>query len=138
MISYTNQIKIVMDAVEKLIEDEFNIPVMDEHTGNESIVIMPEEDFLIENLSSGMLRSYNLDIVYTMSSGGGFERVKDHLTNRAERIKTLLFNNSSYSPSGTYKFHNGRVDSITYTRSEDDPDLWLATLSYSTMVMEAI
>tara|TARA_Y100000310_G_scaffold259512_1_gene268212 strand:+ start:531 stop:947 length:417 start_codon:yes stop_codon:yes gene_type:complete len=138
MISYTNQIKIVMDAVEKLIEDEFNIPVMDEHTGNESIVIMPEEDFLIENLSSGMLRSYNLDIVYTMSSGGGFERVKDHLTNRAERIKTLLFNNSSYSPSGTYKFHNGRVDNITYTRSEDDPDLWLATLSYSTMVMEAI
>jgi hypothetical protein len=127
-----------MDAVEKLIEDEFNIPVMDEHTGNESIVIMPEEDFLIENLSSGMLRSYNLDIVYTMSSGGGFERVKDHLTNRAERIKTLLFNNSSYSPSGTYKFHNGRVDNITYTRSEDDPDLWLATLSYSTMVMEAI
>ena len=138
MISYTNQIKIVMDGVEKLIEDEFNIPVIDKHIGNESIVITPGEDALIDHLSFGMVRDYSLEIVYTMSSGGGFKRIKDHLTNRAERIKNLLFNNSNYSPSGTYKWHDGRSESISYEQSEDDPDLWMATISFICTVIEAV
>ena len=136
MITYTNQIKLVMDGVEKLIEDEFNVPVMDTHAGNESIVLIPGEDSLMEHLSNGQIRSYSLDIIYTMSSGGGFERIKYHLTNRGERIKKLLFNNRSYSPSGTYKWHDGRIESIEYSQDENEPDLWMATLSFICTIME--
>ena len=137
MISYTNQVKIVMDGVEKLIEDEFNVPVMDTHAGNESIVIMPGEDSLIEHRTSGMIREYSLDIIYTMSDGGGFERIKDHLTNRAERIKRLLFNYSNYSPSGAYKWHDGRIETIEYSQDEDESDLWIATILFRCTILEA-
>ena len=136
MISYTNRIKIVMDGVEKLIEDEFNVPVMDTHAGNESIVLVPGEDSLITHISTGMVRNYALEIIYTMSSGGGFERIKDHLTNRAERIKKLLFNYSSYSPSGTYFWHDGRIESIEYSQDEDEPDLWMATITFMCTITE--
>lgn len=138
MITYTNKIKTVLDSVEKLIEDEFNIPVIDEHKGNESIVINPVDDTLIEYLSIGQSRTYNLSIEYTMSKAGGFENVKDHLTNRAERIKRLLFNNANYSPSGTYKFHEGQVTSITYEQDEDDPEIWKSIILFQCIAMEVI
>ena len=133
-ISYTNQIKIILDSVEKLLEDEFNIPVQHEHSGNESIVINPAEDTLISYTSDSQIRNYDIDIIYTMSKAGGFEHIKDHLTNRSERIKRLLFNNTDYQPSGTYKFHDGKVDSIAYSQSEDDPELWMANLTFSCTV----
>ena len=98
-ISYTNQIKIVLDSVEKLLGDEFNIPVQHEHSGNESIVINPAEDTLISYTSDSQIRNYDIDIIYTMSKAGGFEHIKDHLTNRSERIKRLLFNNTDYQSS---------------------------------------
>ena len=138
MISYTNQIKVVLDSVEKLIEDEFNIPVLDEHAGNESIVINPIDDALIEYLSTGQSRTYSLSIEYTMNKAGGFEYVKDHLTNRAERIKRLLFNNANYSPSGAYKFHDGQAISITYEQDEDDPEIWRSIILFECIVLEVV
>jgi hypothetical protein len=127
-----------MDSIEKLLEDEFNIPVLHEHSGNESITLNPLEDTLIENLSSAQTRNYAVDIIYTVSKAGGFEQVKDHLTNRAERIKRLLFNNSNYSPSGTLKFFNGQVDSITYENDEDEPELWRANISFTCNSLESL
>ena len=138
-ISYTNTINsVIMDSIEKLLEDEFNIPVSHEHSGNESITLNPVEDNLIENLSSAQTRNYVVDIVYTMAKAGGFEIVKDHLTNRAERIKRLLFNNSNYSPSGTLKFFNGQVNSIVYENDEDDPELWRANISFTCDSLESL
>ena len=138
-ISYTNTINsVIMDSIEKLLEDEFNIPVSHEHSGNESITLNPVEDNLIENLSSAQTRNYVVDIVYTMVKAGGFEIGKDHLTNRAERIKRLLFNNSNYSPSGTLKFFNGQVNSIAYENDEDDPELWRANISFTCDSLESL
>ncbi len=127
-----------MDSIEKLLEDEFNIPVLHEHKGNESITVNLVEDSLVINLGDAQQRNYDFSIVYTMSKAGEFETVKDHLTNRAERIKRLLFNNSNYSPSGTLKFFNGNVDSITYENDEDNPELWRSNMSFSCNSLESI
>ena len=138
-ISYTNTIKSnILDPIEKLIEDEFNIPVLDKHIGNESIVITPVDDTLIENWASAQTRSYDISIVYTMVSAGGFENIKDHLTNRSERIKRLLFNNSNYSPSGALKFFNGSISSITYENDDDDPEVWRANISFTCDSLESL
>lgn len=107
MISYTNQIKIVLDGVEKIIEDEMNIPVLSEHKGTESIVILPISDEFIDHLATGHVRAYDVMIEYKME-----EWDQDHAMARAERIKRLLFNNSNYGD--TYKWHDGNVLSIVY------------------------
>ena len=138
-VTYTNTVSsVVMDSIEKLLEDEFNIPVLHEHKGNESITVNLVEDSLVINLGDAQQRNYDVAIVYTMSKAGEFETVKDHLTNRAERIKRLLFNNSNYSPSGTLKFFNGNVDSITYENDEDNPELWRSNMSFSCNSLESL
>lgn len=139
-ISYTNIIKTnVLDSIEKLLEDEFGgIPVGYEAKGNECFILQPEEDTLVELLSSGQVRSYSLLIIYEMNKAGNMELNKDHMTNRAERVKRLMYNNSAYSPSSTYKFHDGSVESITYEIDEDDPELKRANITFTCIVTEAI
>ena len=132
-ISYTNIIKTnVLDSIEKLLEDEFGgIPVGYEAKGNECFILQPEEDTLVELLSSGQVRSYSVLIIYEMNKAGNMELNKDHMTNRAERVKRLIYNNSAYSPSSTYKFHDGSIESITYEIDEDDPELKRANIAYT-------
>lgn len=138
MLTYENQIKIVLDGIEKLIEHEFNIPVLPEHKGTESIVINPVGDTLIEYLASGQTRNYDINVIYTMVQAGGFELIKAHLTNRGERIKRLLFNNSNYSPGGTYKWHDGEVVTIFYEQDEENLDLWRANISFNCTITEVV
>ena len=139
-VSYTNIIKTnVLDSVEKLLEDEFGgIPVGYEAKGNECFVLEPQEDTLIELLSGGQARSYAVLIVYQMKKAGNMELNKDHLTGRAERVKRLIYNNSAYSPSSTYKFHDGRTESIVYEIDEDDPEFKRANITFTCIVTEAI
>ena len=139
-VSYTNIIKTnVLDSVEKLLEDEFGgIPVGYEAKGNECFVLEPQEDTLIELLSGGQARSYAVLIVYQMKKAGNMELNKDHLTGRAERVKRLMYNNSAYSPSSSYKFHDGRTESIVYEIDEDDPELKRANITFTCIVTEAI
>ena len=139
-ISYTNIIKTnVLDSIEKLLEDEFSsIPVGYEAKGNECFILEPQEDTLIELLSGGQARSYAVLIVYQMKKAGNMELNKDHLTGRAERVKRLMYNNSAYSPSSTYKFHDGRTESITYEIDEDDPELKRANITFTCIVTESI
>ena len=139
-ISYINIIKTnVLDSIEKLLEDEFGgIPVGYEAKGNECFILQPEEDTLVELLSSGQVRSYSVLIIYEMNKAGNMELNKDHMTNRAERVKRLIYNNSAYSPSSTYKFHDGRTESIVYEIDEDDPELKRANITFTCIVTEAI
>ena len=139
-LTYTNIIKTnVLDSVEKLLEDEFSsIPVGYEAKGNECFILEPQEDTLIELLSAGQARSYAVLIIYQMKKAGNMELNKDHLTGRAERVKRLMYNNSAYSPSSTYKFHDGRTESITYEIDEDDPELKRANITFTCIVTESI
>ena len=73
-----------------------------------------------------------------MNKAGDFESVKSHLTNRGERIKRLLFNNSNYSPSGTLKFFNGQVNSVVYENDEENSELWRANISFTCDTMESL
>jgi hypothetical protein len=126
----------VIESLQNIIRNEFKVPVIDEHRGNQSFVIDFQEDTLIEYFASGQSRSYDLDIVYTLMRGGGFKSVKTQLTNTAEHLKRLIHNNTSYSPSGVYKYHDGRIESVTYEQDEDDLDLWRANLSFNCTVTE--
>ena len=129
-----------MDSLEKLLEAEFNLPVSwDAPKGTESFVLTPDGDDLVELLSKGQTRSYAVSIQYVMSKPGKFENVKSHLTKRAERVKRLFApdNYSNYSPSGTYKWHDGRISSITYTQDEESPEIKQADIQFECTVQES-
>jgi len=126
----------VIESLQNIIRTEFKIPVIDEHRGNQSFVIDPQEDSLIEFFASGQSREYGINIIYTLMRGGGFKSVKTQLTGTAEHLKKLIFNNSNYSPSGVYKFHDGKINTIEYEQDEEDLDIWRANLTFNCIVTE--
>ena len=126
----------VIESLQDIIRKEFQIPVFDEHKGNQSFVIDPLDDTLIEHFASGQSRSYDVDIIYTIMRGGGWRSVKTQLTSTTEHLKKLIYNNSNYSPSGVYKFHDGKVETVEYNQDEDDLDLWRANISFNCIVTE--
>ena len=134
-LTYTNQIETILNGIEKIIESEFNIPVG--KSGNEYFMIEPISDDLIENLHGGQSRSYSVRVSYTMIKAGHFETNRNHLTNRAERMKRLLFNNTAYDDDG-YVWHDGRVNQITYERDEDNPEINRALIEFSCIKQESI
>ena len=135
--SYANVVyENVIESLQDIIRNEFKVPVIDEHRGNQSFVIDPQEDTLIEHFASGQSRNYDVDIVYTLMRGGGWRSVKTQLTSTAEHLKRLIFNNSNYSPSGVYKFHDGKIETVEYNQDEDDLDLWRANISFNCIVTE--
>jgi len=135
--SYANVVyENVIESLQDLIRKEFNIPVIDEHRGNHSFVIDPQQDTFVQYLSSGQTRNYDIDIIYTLMRGGGYKNVKTQLTSTAEHLKRLIHNNTSYSPSGIYKYHDGRIETVTYEQDEENLDVWRANLSFNCTVTE--
>ena len=135
--SYANVVyENVIESLQDLIRKEFQIPVIDEHRGNQSFVIDPQQDTFIEFISSGQTRNYDVNIIYTLMRGGGYKNVKTQLTSTAEHLKRLIHNNTSYSPSGVYKYHDGRIETVTYEQDEENLDVWRANLSFNCTVTE--
>jgi len=142
MITFTNIFKInVLDSLRDLLVGEFPAIQIhyDEHKGNQSFLLIPQGDDLIELEANGQSRSYSILISYQLKRGGEYSRnTIDNLTSIAEHIKRLIHNNSAYSPSGTYKFHDGRAETVEYQRDEDDPSLHRALIGFSCSVTEVI
>ena len=130
----------VIDWLQTILADEFSIPVLfDEHEGNQSFLITPVDDTLITLISKGQAREYIVNISYQLQSGGNYTKnsVKQ-VTEIAERVKRIIYNNTAYSPSSSYKWHDGRIESIVYSRDEDDPSLLNAVLQFNCASMETL
>ncbi len=127
----------VIESLNTLLADEFSIPIRyDEHKGNQSFLITPGEDELIEHHSTGQSRTYSVAIQYQLVSGGEYTKnnVKQ-VSEIAERVKRLIHNNTAYSPSSTYKWHDGRIETITYSRGDG---ILSADMEFACVSMESV
>ena len=128
-----------MDSLEKLLEAEFNLPVSwDEPKGNESFVLDPQGDVLLELLNNAQTRNYIILISYIMNKPGFFENVKSHLTKRAERVKRLIMNNTNYSPSGTYRWQEAKITETVFSVDEENPEIKKADMTFECISTEVI
>ena len=140
-ISYENVIyDRVIESLSSIIADEFSIPIhYDAHEGNQSFLITPVSDELEESLTSGQIRNCEVEISYQLTSSGNYTKnsVKQ-VSEIAERLKRLLYNNRNYAVSGTTKFFNGIVNGINYERDEDNEELLRSVLSFTCTTMELV
>ena len=121
MITYENVVfDRIIESLNTLLADEFSISIRyDEHKGNQSFLITPSEDELIEYNSDGQTRTYSIAISYEVVSGGEYTKNNiKQVSETAERVKRLIQNNTAYSPSDVYKWHDGRIETITYARGD--------------------
>ena len=132
----------VIDSLQTILADEFSIPVLFDDTaerGNQSFLITPAGDDLEEPVVTGQVRNYTVSINYELRSAGNYTKnsVKQ-VTEITERLKRLLYNNRTYSVSGTNRFYNGSVNTIAYERDEDDPGIIRSITSLTVTTMELI
>tara|TARA_Y100001938_G_C7942782_1_gene355165 strand:- start:32 stop:460 length:429 start_codon:yes stop_codon:yes gene_type:complete len=130
----------VINNLHSIMADEFSIPIyFDAHEGNQSFLITPVSDELEDSLTSGQTRNCEVEISYQLTSSGNYTKnsVKQ-VSEIAERLKRLLYNNRNYAVSGTTKFFNGIVNGITYERDEDNDELLRSILSFTCTTMELV
>jgi hypothetical protein len=123
----------IVDALRGLLVNEFTIPVyVDEHKGNQSFLLTPSSDSINEYAQNFQSRDYVVEIEYQLKIGGAYTKNSiKQVSNIAERVKRLIFDNATYSPSNAYKWHDGNIDSIEYSRDEDSPDLITAVMEFN-------
>ena len=128
----------IMETLTKLINDEFGISVFyDEHKPPQSFLIIPQNDELVTNLSSGIHREYNIEINYQLKIGGQYNKNNmKQVTNILERLKRLIHNNNSYS-SGSVWF-DATISSIEYERDENDETLLRGVGTFNCQNIEVI
>ena len=140
-ISYENVIyDRVIESLSSIIANEFSIPInYDAHEGNQSFLITPVSDDLNELLTTAQVRDYTVNVSYQVDLSGNYTKLTlKQVSEIAERVKRLIYNNRNYTASGVRQFNNAVVESIEYSRDEDNPDLVLAILSVNVSVMEVI
>lgn len=147
MISYTNTIKEnVLDSLDKIVNDEFtDIPIFyDIETiarGNTFFNFQPQTDELVEQRVSSDVREYTVLIRLFRKSAGDHRKHTelDPITKTIERLKRLIANNSDYSPSSTYKWHDGRITNIEYeVDNEDLPEYKIIDVTFACVVEEVL
>ena len=124
----------VINSLQTIIADEFSISVLfDENDDrpNQSFLITLESDELIELLANGQAREYTINIDYELRLSGNYTKnsVKQ-VSAITERMKRLIHNNTAYSSSGNYVWHDGRIESTLFSRDEDDPGLSRAVMQF--------
>ena len=140
-ISYENVIyDRVIESLSSIIANEFSIPInYDAHEGNQSFLITPVSDELNETFTTAQVRDYVVNIAYQVDLGGNYTKLTlKTVSEVAERVKRLIYNNRNYEVSGSRKFNNANVSSIEYARDEDNPYLVSASMEINVSVMEVI
>jgi len=138
-VTYTNYVKTVSDAFRTIIRNEFtatfgspnfDIILSDRYQSevlankSEYIRYWIEEDTLESGAANGETRNYMIGCYYYV------DIYKKHvqrdweelLSDRVEHIKKIINTNDSYAPSGTYKWHNASVESVSAPMTITDSD----------------
>ena len=127
----------VIESINDIIANEFGIQIFyDEHQGNQSFLLQPVSDEILDTLSSGQIREVTISIQYELDLSNKINKNSfKQVMMVTERLKRLLFNNNTYSVSGTNKFRNGNVGSVIY---EQEDDKIRSTTTFSCQTLELV
>ena len=139
MITYTNQIHTIIDKIASIISTEFTgIPLtFDKHIGNNSILIVPQSDTLIELISTGQVRQYNILISYELTTSGQYsENNFKQISNVTEHIKRLFAPDNNANVTNLW--YDGQIESIEYERELEGNDKIRGLLTFNCTHMESL
>ena len=116
----------VLDNIQKLIKQSIpSIPLYyDEHKGQESFLIRPVSDVFIDYASNAHVRTYTTQISFQIHTGSDFTKDRDikRLTDIAELVKRIFFDNRDLEALEVTQWYNARIVEITYERDEEDSE----------------
>jgi len=142
-ITFTNHLATnILSPLEALIKAEFTIPVCYDvdyvQRGTNWFNLRPLSDEVVENLASGHIRNYEVNIQYYRVVSGQHRRDThiDSVSAIMERVKRLIRNNTSHE---TF-FFNGQLSNINYQADPGDvsSDVLLVEATFNANVLEVV
>tara|TARA_R100001443_G_scaffold26301_6_gene39534 strand:+ start:1353 stop:1790 length:438 start_codon:yes stop_codon:yes gene_type:complete len=132
----------VLDNIQKLIKQTIpGVPLYyDEHRGQESFLITPVSDAFVDFASNAHIRQFTTEISFQIHSGSEFTRDRDikRLTDIAELLKRIFFNNRDLELLNITEWYNAKVLDIVYQRSEEDTEVESFVLTLECNVNEVM
>lgn len=140
----------VLKGVETILEAEFTNEVIvylsdvyEEMPGRRSIRLWNLDSEEINPRTSSIVDLYPVEIsCYVPISQRARRVVNDEMAELTAKIRRLLLNNRQYSPSGTYQWHDGQIDTTPKPNREDDEPgadvMSMSRLIYNVTVEEVI
>jgi hypothetical protein len=142
-ITFTNHLATnILSPLEALIKAEFTIPVCYDvdyvQRGTNWFNLRPLSDEVVEDLASGHIRNYEVNIQYYRVVSGQHRRDThiDSVSAIMERVKRLIRNNTSHE---TF-FFNGQLSNINYQADPGDvsSDVLLVEATFNANVLEVV
>jgi hypothetical protein len=142
-ITFTNHLATnILSPLEALIKAEFTIPVCYDvdyvQRGTNWFNLRPVSDEVVEDLASGHIRNYEVNIQYYRVVSGQHRRDThiDSVSAIMERVKRLIRNNTSHE---TF-FFNGQLSNINYQADPGDvsSDVLLVEATFNANVLEVV
>ena len=132
----------VLDNIQKLIKQTIpSIPLYyDEHRGQESFLLRPQSDTFIDYASNAHIRQYETLISFQIISGSDYTRDKDiqRLTDVAELVKRIFFDNRDLEALGITEWYNAKVTDIVYERDTEDTEVERFVMTLECNVNEGV
>jgi len=142
-ITFTNHLSTnILSPLEALIKAEFTIPVCYDvdyvQRGTNWFNLRPVSDEVVEDLASGHIRNYEVNIQYYRVVSGQHRRDThiDSVSAIMERVKRLIRNNTSHE---TF-FFNVQLSNINYQADPGDvsSDVLLVEATFNANVLEVV
>lgn len=132
----------VLDNIQKLIKQTIpSVPLFyDEHRGQESFLIRPVSDTFVDYASNTHIRTFTTTISFEIHTGSEFTKDKDikRLTDVAELLKRIFFNNRDLEALGISDWYNARIIDVVYERDAEDTERERCVLTLECNVNEVI
>ena len=142
-ITFTNHLNTnILSPLEALLKAEFTIPVCYDidyvQRGTNWFNLVPIADEVVEDLASGHVRQFEINVQYYRIISGKYRREThiDAVSAIMERVKSLIRNNTSHS---TF-FFDGQLSNINYQADPGDvsSDVVLVEATFIAKVLEVV
>lgn len=131
-VTYSNifQERIII-GLTTLMNQEFKTPIVfDEHKGNQSFLIMNQNEGLVSYLSNAEHREFNLTIQYRLKqpSYGHSVNTLNAVSLKMERLRKLIFTNRTLNNGADW--FDAKIESVEYLKDEEENNFILSNAEF--------
>ena len=134
-VSFTNNWKNILDALEKVFEDEFKgaLPVYKGNTVpagvNQALQLIPTGSVLSEYNTTSETREFTIEVRFIFNEANVNETALDHILRQVSRIEALIHDNVAMTLSDSTRAFNCRFES-TELNSDEESGIYIVEWDY--------
>ena len=135
VVTFTNNWKNILDALEKVLEDEFKgaLPVYKGNTipagVNQALQLIPTGSVLSDYNTTSETREFTIEVRFIFNEANVRETALDHILRQVSRIEALIHDNVAMTLSDSTRAFNCRFDS-TELNTDEETGIYVVVWDY--------